>query len=73
MVMFGKEIEPFHQQCAAHTIHWTVCDVLYSKTSEVVFEDADKQADNVEELVHAEEDLDLLSSTFNFEKNGQNE
>ena len=31
MVKFGKEIEPFHAQCVAHTIHLAVCDVLYSK------------------------------------------
>ena len=39
-----------------------VCDVLYSKQSEVVVEDADNQTDHAEELIHQKKDLDLSNS-----------
>ena len=73
MVKFKREIESFHEQCVVHTIHLAVCEVLYSKKNEVVVDDADKQTDNAEELVHEEKDLDLSHSFFNFENNGENE
>ena len=52
MVKFGREIKFFHQQCVAYTIYLAICDVLNSKKSEVVVEDANKQTDNAEKLAH---------------------
>ena len=33
MVIYGKEIHPFHLSCIMHSIHLCVCDVLYGKYS----------------------------------------
>ena len=73
MVKFKREIESFHQQCVVHTIHLAVCGESCLKKSVVVVEDADKQTDNTEELVHKEEDFDSSNSFFNFKNNGENE
>ena len=51
---------------------WPFVTFCFPKSSKVVVEDANKQTDNPEELVHEEEDLDLSNSCFGFENNGEN-
>ena len=64
MVKFGKEIAPFHQQCIAHTIHLSVCDVLYTNRNDI--EQTEIPAQN-EETSDENEDVDHENNVLGFE------
>ena len=64
MVKFGKEIAPFHQQCVAHTIHLSVCDVLYTNRNDI--EQTEIPAQN-EKTSDENEDVDHENNVLGFE------